>query len=51
MFAALYPEEVVGMVLGDSSRPDQWAHAPAEFRTSAQLTATMGLAYREFGSL
>src|SRR5205823_4124433 len=27
MFAALYPEEVMGMVLVDSSHPDQWAYA------------------------
>jgi pimeloyl-ACP methyl ester carboxylesterase len=46
MFAARYPEEVVGMVLVDSSHPDQWAYAPAEFRSSAQTSAPMGLAYR-----
>jgi hypothetical protein len=34
MFAALYPEQVVGMVLVDSSHPDQWAYAPAEFRAA-----------------
>lgn len=28
-FADLYPEEVAGMVLIDSSHPDQWAHIPA----------------------
>jgi pimeloyl-ACP methyl ester carboxylesterase len=27
-FAALYPEEVVGMVLVDASHPDQWKHIP-----------------------
>lgn len=29
MFTDLYPEEVVGMVLVDSSHPDQWIHIPA----------------------
>jgi pimeloyl-ACP methyl ester carboxylesterase len=29
MFADLYPDEVVGLVLVDSSHPDQWAHIPA----------------------
>ena len=35
MFAELYPEEVVGMVLVDASHPDMWARAPAELRRSA----------------
>jgi pimeloyl-ACP methyl ester carboxylesterase len=29
MFADLYPDEVAGIVLVDSSHPDQWAHIPA----------------------
>jgi pimeloyl-ACP methyl ester carboxylesterase len=29
MFAHLYPDEVAGLVLVDSSHPDQWAHIPA----------------------
>jgi pimeloyl-ACP methyl ester carboxylesterase len=29
MFAELYPDEVAGIVLVDSSHPDQWAHIPA----------------------
>jgi pimeloyl-ACP methyl ester carboxylesterase len=29
MFADLYPDEVVGIVLVDSSHPDQWTHIPA----------------------
>jgi pimeloyl-ACP methyl ester carboxylesterase len=29
MFADLYPDEVVGMVLVDSSHPDQWVNIPA----------------------
>jgi pimeloyl-ACP methyl ester carboxylesterase len=29
MFADLYPDEVVGLVLVDSSHPDQWVHIPA----------------------
>ncbi len=29
MFTDLYPDEVVGIVLVDSSHPDQWAHIPA----------------------
>lgn len=29
MFADRYPDEVVGLVLVDSSHPDQWAHIPA----------------------
>ena len=28
-FANLYPDEVAGMVLVDSSHPDQWVHIPA----------------------
>jgi len=43
MFAALYSEEVVGMVLVDSSHPDQWAYAPADFRSRAQPSAPTGL--------
>jgi pimeloyl-ACP methyl ester carboxylesterase len=46
MFTALYPEEVAGMVLVDSSHPDQWAYAPAEFRATAQPTPVLSLAYR-----
>lgn len=29
MFTDLYPDEVVGLVLVDSSHPDQWVHIPA----------------------
>jgi pimeloyl-ACP methyl ester carboxylesterase len=29
MFTDLYPDEVVGIVLVDSSHPDQWVHIPA----------------------
>ncbi len=31
MYADLFPDEVMGMVLVDSSHPDQWANIPASF--------------------
>jgi pimeloyl-ACP methyl ester carboxylesterase len=46
MYAGLYPEQVVGMVLVDASHPDQWAYAPAEFRASVQPSPATGLVYR-----
>jgi pimeloyl-ACP methyl ester carboxylesterase len=46
MYAGMYPDEVVGMVLLDASHPDQWAYAPAEFKATAQPSAAMGLALR-----
>ncbi len=44
MFTDLYPDEVVGIVLVDSSHPDQWAHIPASkggqtVATGNQVTA------------
>lgn len=46
MYAGLYPEQVVGMVLLDASHPDQWTYAPPEYRARAQPSVAMGFAYR-----
>jgi pimeloyl-ACP methyl ester carboxylesterase len=45
MFADLYPDEVVGLVLVDASHPDQWANIPAsrEGTTSAMANRVTAL--------
>jgi len=51
MYAGLYADEVVGMVLVDSSHPDMWAYAPPEYKAKAQPDAVTALAYRAAGRL
>ena len=46
MFADLYPDEVVGMVLVDASHPDMWERVPAEVTSAVVPSPAMGFAYR-----
>jgi pimeloyl-ACP methyl ester carboxylesterase len=51
MFADLYPDEVVAMVLVDASHPDMWARAPAGLTAAMVPSTGMGLAYRGLAHL
>jgi hypothetical protein len=43
MFASLYPEEVVGMVLVDAMHEDILTRAPQQYQGQQQLTAQWGV--------
>src|SRR5215210_3676363 len=45
MFAAEYPDDVVGMVLVDASHPDMWARMPAAVVARNQPTARQRMLY------
>ena len=49
MFADLYPDEVVGLVLVDASHPDQWAHIPESL--DGKLTATSNRLLSNFATI
>ena len=43
VYAAMYPDEVAGMVLVDASHPDQWTSSPAaqaQYQTHRALNAS-----------
>jgi pimeloyl-ACP methyl ester carboxylesterase len=51
MFAHMYPDEVVGMVLVDASHPEMWARAPSELTARMVPGPAMALAYRGMAHL
>jgi pimeloyl-ACP methyl ester carboxylesterase len=51
MFADLYPDEVVGMVLVDASHPDMWDRLPGDVTAGLVPTALQGRAYRGLARL